>query len=475
MKKILISSIFVISLVGCTKDLTSLNEETKKAAIAPASTLFSNAVRNLTDVLTSPNVNTNVFRFTVQHWAATTYQDEPNYDFSTRNIPQSWWTTMYRDVLADLQESKRLINTDITITEGTKKNQTAITDIMQVYTYTVLVNTFGDVPYTEALDYNKLFPKYDDAKTIYDDLLLRLNSDIANLDKNEVGFSSDQDLVYSGSVSGWIKFANSLKMKLAMTVADVDPAKAKTAVEQADAGAFLSASDNALFKYYATTPNNNPIWNDLVQSKRQDYVIANTLVNKMQPLNDPRIQLFFKPNDAGQYEGGTVGSNNTFTAYAKPTDKITAMDYPALLLSYDEIEFYRAEAVERGMNVGGSAETHYNNAIAANITYWGGTGAQADAFLARPDVAYSTASGDWKQKIGLQKWIALFNRGFEGWTEYRRLDAPALPAPAAAKSGFPNRFTYPSNEQTLNNANYSAAASKIGGDKVETKIFWDKL
>ena len=94
--------------------------------------------------------------------------------------------------------------------------------------------------------------------------------------------------------------------------------------------------------------------------------------------------------------------------------------------------------------------------------------------LAQADVAYSTAAGDWKQKIGTQKWIALYNRPYEGWTELRRLDFPKITAPVGAKSGFPTRFSYPLNEQTLNGANYTSAASAIGGDVVTTKLFWDK-
>ena len=260
-----------------------------------------------------------------------------------------------------------------------------------------------------------------------------------------------------------------------MMVADVDVNKAKTAVESADANAFQSAADNAVFTYLKTTPNTNPIWVDLIQSNRQDFIAANTLIDKLKVLNDPRLSLYFKPNDAGAYVGGKPGSNNTFSDYAKVADKVTAQDFPGLLLDYVEIEFYRAEAKERGFSVAGTAEQHYNNAITASILYWGGTAAQADAYLALPAVAYSTASGNYKEKIGTQKWIALQNRGYEAWTEYRRLDFPVLVPPTTAKSGFPNRFTYPTNEQTLNGSNYTEAAAKMGGDRVESKIFWDKF
>lgn len=475
MRKYLII-ILLLSMVACTKNISSYNDQTRSPTSAPPATLFSNAVRNLTDGLVSTSVNTNVFRLVVQHWATTTYQDEPNFDFTTRNIPQSWWARMYRDVLVDLKEAKRLITADITIIdEGTRKNQMAITDIMQIYTYSVLVNTFGNVPYSEALDNNNLFPKYDDAKTIYDDLFKRLDEDIAALNTASAGFKASDDLIYAGNLASWVKFANSFKIRLAMTIADVDAAKAKAAVEQADSKAFQSAADNAVFKYLNVTPNTNPLYVDLIQTGRADFVAANTLINSLKTLSDPRLNQYFKPNDAGQYIGGVVGANNTYSDYAKFSNKMAALDFPALLLSYDEIEFYRAEAVERGFAITGSATQHYNNAIKASIMYWGGTSGEADTYLNNPAVAYSTAAGTFKQKIGTQKWIALYNRAFEGWTEYRRLDYPALTIPSGAKSGFPNRLTYPTNEQTLNNASYTEASGKIGADKVETKLFWDKF
>ena len=467
--------IFFLTFGSCTKDISRFNEEEKLASNVPAATLFSHGVRQLSDVLAIPNVNFNVLRLTVQHWATTTYQDEPNYDFTTRNIPQTFWIELYRDVLSNLQESKRLIPSDNTITEGAQKNQIAIADIMQVYTFAILVNTFGDVPYSEALDANNLFPKYDDAQTIYNDLFRRLDEDIAAINTASAGFSATADIVYGGDVAKWIKFANSLKMKLGMIVADVDPDKAKTAVEEASPNAFTSAADNAVIQYFSTTPNTNPLWNDLINSKRQDFVAAEALVNTLRTLNDPRLTIYFKPNDNGEYVGAVVGENNTYSKFAKPGTKLEDPALPNLLLSYDEIEFFRAEAIERGFNVAGTAAEHYNNAIRASILFWGGTDAQASAYLAQPAVAYTTAPGNYKQKIGTQKWIALYNRPVDAWTEIRRLDYPVLAPPSQAKSGFPNRLTYPTNEQTLNNANYTAAASKIGTDKVETKIFWDKF
>lgn len=474
MKKYLLIPVSLFVLASCTKDISRFNEQTKKPEVVPADPLFSNGIRNLTDGITSPSVNTNVFRFTVQHWAATTYQDEPQYDFTTRAIPQAWWARMYRDVLRDLDEAKKLAAADQTIPEADRNNKVAIADIMEVYTFSILVNSFGNVPYSEALDYENVFPKYDDAATIYTDLFKRIDADLALLDETAPGFSESADFLYHGDVAGWIKFANSLKIRMALTVADADPT-AQAAFEAADAGAFSSADDNAMFPYLPTTPNTNPVWFELVQSGRQDMVAGETLLNTLDDMSDPRLGLFFQPNDDGVYVGGIVGDNNTFSEVSKPSDQMQEPDFPGVLLDYAEVEFYRAEAAARGWATSGTAAEHYNNAITANIIAWGGTETQAATYLARPDVAYATAAGDWKEKIGFQKWIALYNRPVEGWTELRRLDQPALPAPVGAISGFPNRFPYPGNEQQLNGTNYTAAVSAIGGDEVETKIFWDKF
>jgi len=475
MKKILLAIVpAMLIFASCTEDISQLNIETKKPAAVPAPTLFSNAVKTLAGSLASASVNTNVFRFTVSHWAMAVYQDEAQYDFSTRAIPQGWWTTMYRDVLADLNESSRLIAADKSLSAGEQANKLAINDIMAVYTYSVLVNTFGNVPYSEALNSTNLFPKYDDAATVSKDLLNRLNADISKLSTASAGYASGEDLVYKGSVAKWIKFANTLRMKLGMVLADVDASTAKAAVEASDAGAISAAADNGLFAYLTASPNQNPLYVDIVTGGRQDYIAAKDLMDKLLGWNDPRTSAFFSKNNAGNYAGGIVGKTNTFVDFSRAGAKVILPEAPYVLADYTETEFLRAEAKERGWNVAGSAETHYNNAVKSSITYWGGAAADADTYLAQADVAYATAAGDWKQKIGTQKWIALYNRPYEGWTELRRLDYPKITAPVGAKSGFPTRFSYPLNEQTLNGANYTAAASAIGGDVVTTKLFWDK-
>ena len=475
MKKLFIIAIPIILIIAsCTKDISSYNEETKKASKIPPGPLFSNAVKTLTDGLVSTNVSVNIFRHIVKHWGQAVIQEEAQYDYITRASNQSWWTRMYVDVLNDLKESALIITNDDLLNPDIKANQLAMIDVMQVYTYSVLINTFGDIPYSEALNSEKLFPKYDDAQTVYNDLLRRLAEDIAKMKTTAAGFTASEDVFFQGKVAKWITFGNSLQMRMAMILADVDNATAKTAFEQAETKGISNISDNVVFKYLSSVPNNNPLYNDLVLAGRTDYIAAKDLMDVLIALNDPRKPGFFGVNINGAYVGGVVGKASNYSDMSKPSARIAAPDAPHVLMDYMEMEFLRAEAKERGYTVAGTAQEHYNNAIKASIVYWGGTVAEAETYLQRAEVNYTTAAGDWKQKIGFQKWIALYNRPVDGWVELKRLDYPIMPLPIGAISGFPNRYRYPGNEQQLNGTNYTEAAAKIGGDKTETKLFWDK-
>jgi hypothetical protein len=472
MKKLLILAVVpLLMLSACKKDITSINVDPKNPQQAPAPTFFSNAQLNLVDLLTSTNVNDNIFRLIMQYWQETTYTDESNYDIVTRQQPNIIWNTLYRDVIRDLREAKTLIPNQAT--GNVQKNQLAMVEITEILSWYYLVTTFGDIPYSEAINPEISLPKYDKQQDIYMDLLTRLDAAIANLSAGEGSGSLEAaDLFYEGDVDSWIKFANSLKLKMGMTIADADNAKAKATVESAVAsGVFTSNADNAVFHYLAAPPNTNPIWDDLVQSGRKDFVAASTIINRMEALNDPRLEEYFTEDAVGGYSGGTPGASSNYATFSKPDEAISAPDYPSTILSYAEVEFFLAEAKERGYNVPGTAQQHYNNAVTASILEWGGTTTEANAYLAQPGVAYSSAN--WKQLIGEQKWIALYNRGWDAWIEWRRLDAPTIVAPPTALSVTPLRYTYPIPEQNLNTTNWTSAKSSMGGDLVSIKLFWD--
>lgn len=461
-----------ILLVSCVKSLDDYNIDQKNPVMVSAGSLFANSTKGIADVLTTPSVNTNVFRFYMQQWAATTYLDEPQYDFETRNIPLGIWNSIYRTTLMGLKESKKVAEADLLTPDAVKVNQVAATEILSVLGYSVLVNMFGDVPYSEALgDVNQ--PKYDDAKTIYADLLSRLDAAINSIQPAADGFG-ESDLIYGGDMSAWLKFGHSLRLRLAITLADVDESAAQAAFTASQAGAFASNADNAAFTYLSAAPNNNPISGALVPpfTNRQDYVIATTIVDKMNALSDPRMDFYFKDKIDGQYRGATQGINAPFASYSHVNDRITDPAFEALLMDYSEVQFIKAEAAARGW--GGDAGALYRSAIEASANYWAVDAGAIATYLARPDVNISINAANFREVIGLQKWLALYNRGYDAWIEWKRLDFPKLPLATGAKNPFPLRYPYTTGEYNLNGANVKEAAAKLpGGDEPDSKIFWD--
>lgn len=501
MKKTAIIFVLVSLLAACKKDLTSLNVDPKHPASVPSYSLFTESERLLSNAVTSSNVNLNIFRLIEQQWTETTYLNETNYQLPSRNQPDQIWSSLYT-VIFNLEKAKQAMATDVS-DAGTRKNETAIADILQVYTYYYLLTTFGDIPYSQALNIKNPFPAYDDAKTVYTALLTRLDADIAELDPTAGSFGSAdiiggaQTSAYAGNPAEWKLFANSFKLKMGITMVNYDNAAAQKTVESAVAsGVFTSNADNALLVYQSAPPNTNPVWVDLVQSQRHDFVGTSEFIGLLNPnsaTQDPRLPYFFSPNIAGgTYVGAANGSGNgglVYSQYSLPSGplltagsvgSLTNPNFPGDLLDYSETEFNLAEAAARGYNVGGTIESHYNAAITASITYWGGTDAQAAAYLALPNVVFATAGNPEApgvltplQKIALQEYIALYNRGWDAWILTRRLAYPVLTPPVNAYSGFPMRFTYPLSEQNVNKENYDKAAAAIGGDKVTTKLFFE--
>ncbi|WP_310992491.1 SusD/RagB family nutrient-binding outer membrane lipoprotein [Aequorivita marina] len=564
MKKLIIILTAAVFAVSCSDHLEDLNENIKDPSEVSGESLFASAQKRLADQITTPNVNLNNNRLWVQHWQETTYPDESNYDQSTRAIPDRHWRVMYRDVLRNLKEARtNVTNTDFDLTNDLKENKLAIIEVLSVYAWSNLVETYGDIPYTEALDIDNLLPKYDDGQTVYKDLLDRLTAAINSMDTSKGSFNGAEDLVYAGDVASWKKFANTLKLRMGIVLADVDPGASKTAVESAfTSGVFTSNADDAGYMYTAA-PNGNPVNDNLVLSNRNDYVAGKTLIQDMNDILDPRRDAYFDgkvlfnfsfdPEDPdvghpvggvstsgtvttisfdrdldhlpaigdeiylqvedgepvllgtaigytantieidniqasvdvgdgiaiNSFVGGIIGKQNVYSRYSHVTPNILGGDYPGWLLTYKEAEFLLAEAAARGYSVGGDAESHYDAGITASFDFWG-VGDVAD-YLAKPEVDYTTALGNstaatpWKEVIGTQAWLALYNRTFAPYLTIRRLDYPIMIEPLKAESGYPVRYTYPVSEINLNPSNYEAAASAIGGDETETRLFWDKF
>lgn len=464
----------VLVLGSCT-DLTELNEDSKNPSEVPAETLFSHAQMSLGTYLNSSDINFNIFKFMAQYWAATTYATESQYELTTRAIPSNVWSELYRDVLQDLDRARTLIQEDELLDEAIAQNQLAAITVIEVLTYGNLVDIFGNIPYSEALDIDNTQPTFDNAATIYSDLMTRLNSAIESFDASAEGFGG-ADIFYDGDIESWIRFANSLKMRLAMMVADVPGEVSFNPQEQFEAAspnAFTSNDHNAEIPFESTPPHTSPLWEDLVQSGRDDYLPADTYVDKLNELSDPRRDVQLTTID-GEYVGGVYGSTNAFEDYSHFSEVVQLPNLPGMILGYDEVAFLRAEAAARGWTVDGTAAENYEAGIRADMEWWEVPDSEIDAYIAQADVAYDTG-GDFEEQIGEQKWIALFLQGIRGWTEWRRLDNPEFNVPPTLGSvdDIPLRFTYPVDEQNLNQTNWEEASSAIGGDELSTPIFWD--
>ena len=198
-KTALIFAASLALLAGCKKDLTSLNNDPKNPSVVPSYTLFTESERLLSNTLTSSSVNLNIFRLIEQQWTETTYLNETQYQITYRKQPDAIWNAFYTGVLKNLQNAKTLMATDVK-DAGTQKNEIAMADILQVYSYYYLITTFGNIPYSQALDITKPFPKYDDAKTVYYELFTRLDADIAAL-STTAGSIGSADIIYSGDIS----------------------------------------------------------------------------------------------------------------------------------------------------------------------------------------------------------------------------------------------------------------------------------
>ena len=158
----------------------------------------------------------------------------------------------------------------------------------------------------------------------------------------------------------WKKFGNSLLVKMAINLADVNPGLAQSTIESAYTGAYITMGDICQISYPGGA-NSNPLYVDLVQSGRHDFVPANTIIDMMNTLNDPRMDKYFTLFDNGTpddpaddiYLGGTYGEPNNWSSYSHIADPIKEATYPMVMMDYTEMAFYLAEAAAKGFSVGG--------------------------------------------------------------------------------------------------------------------------
>ena len=467
MKKILFAAAAALAITSCTTDLSELNKNGKAPEAVPAGALFANSAMSFYDYASVQNVNTNNMRLWSQHWTQTTYVDESNFALNERDVNGNAYYYLYTAVIRDAEEARTAL-ADVAATDAQIAASEGAIEVMEVLAYSYLVDLFGDVPYSDALNSETNTPAYDDDAAIYADLLARLDAASAKLSGTNAFGSSD--IIYGGDADAWKKAANSLMLRLAVRMIDADAATAKTYGEKAIAGGvFTSAADDARLYYSSAPPHTHPMWETLVQSGRTDYVASATLGDVLNALADPRRAGFFKNlGGSDSIIGAPQGYQVNYYDFSQPGSILEDPTWTHAAISYVEVEFLMAHAAVAGWAGAGDAQTHYEAGVTASIEEWGG--GDAAAYLAQPAVAWDAANA--AALIGTQKWIAMYSNASEAYAAARQYDVQ-MEVAALAGTVTPSRFSYPVDEYTLNKANVEAAASKFNSDDTFAKIFWD--
>ena len=468
MKKLLFAAAAALAITSCTSDLSDLNVNGKAPESVPSGALFANAVMGYYDFDAVQNVNLNNLRLWSQHWTQTTYVDESNFNLNERDVNGNTFVRMYVTVIRDCEEARTAVMNGPE-SAAAKAASVAAIEVMEVMAYQYLVDLFGDVPYSEALSETNV-PKYDAGSAIYADLLARLDAATADLSGSNTFGSSD--IIYGGDAAAWKKAANSLMLRMAVRMIGYDAAAAKSWGEKAIAGGvFTSSADDMRLYYSSAPPHTHPMWETLVQSGRTDYVASATLGDVLNGLADPRRAGFFKNlGGSDSVTGAPHGFQVNYYDYSQPGTALEDPTWSHAAISYVEVEFLMAHAAVAGWAGASDAATHYENGIRASIEEWGGSSADADAYMMHPLVAFSSTTA--ATQIGVQKWIAMYSNAFEAYAAVRMYDLPMQTA-ALAGTVTPNRYSYPLDEYSLNTTNVQAAAANYGGDDTFAKVFWD--
>jgi hypothetical protein len=409
------------------------------------------------------------------------------------------------------------LKTIITETEGKLPAENALAKIWWVFMFHRITDYYGPIPYFQAGTDAKVIP-YDPQDKIYDDFFLKLADATAVLSQNTDKKPFElYDAIYKGDVAKWIKFANTLRLRLALRISDVDPARAKAEAEAAVAGGvMMNVADDAMLAITGTggdinTFNQITAWNEFRMSASMESVLKG--------YSDPRMPEYFQPvegtvtpaNPEGNYEGLRNGllpaqqalPQNTAAQNSNVGPRFTAdnqNENPQDVMHAAEAYLLRAEGALLGWAMGGDAQTLYEQGIRTSMNQWGITDdaaitayinsmatpippmdQQNSPALSNIPVKWEATPERQKEQINTQKWLALYPDGFEAWANFRRSDYPRLyPVVASDNAEIPagqfiKRIPFLTLEKSTNGPAVEAAVSLLGpgGDKASTNLWWD--
>jgi len=455
--------LLVLSLViiGCNSDFGDMNVDPNNPSAALPDLLLTSALKSMSGVAGDPTT-----ALYVQYFAETQYTEDSRYGINQFDF-SGWYT-------GPLSDCEAIINSEAT------DNYKAAARITKAYYMQIMTDRWGMIPYTEALQGADNFqPAYDTQDVIYKALIADLTEAVTLFDANS---SLNGDILFSGDVTRWAQWGNTLRMTMALRLSDIDATYAGTEYAAAVTAGVIEA--DVMYTHLAEDANASPWYSRFIT--RTDYAISNTMDDAMTEKGDLRLLKYADPApdaitagaaDLDLIVGMTYGISNGDAgdipnqAISFPGAAIRSQDSPLPIYTMAQVSLSHAEATIHGWDVPGDPATHYDNGVTASFSQWwglDGATAAADYLVANPYVDLSS--------IAYEKWIAAFPSGYEAWSEWRRLDSPALiPAVDAqnASGEIPVRHAYPQTETELNADNYNAAVTAQGEDCLDNKLWWD--
>ena len=395
-----------------------------------------------------------------QHLAQPSYSTEDHYTPRVQQL-NGVWEAAYTGPLADLNVLRNIAE------QTGDENLDAVANILMQWQFQILTDVYGTIAYTEALraDEGITSPVYDSQETVYNGIFENLEAAVAQLDPAEGSTWGGGDFFYSGDIEQWERFANTLRMRAAMRLSEVAPARAEEEFVAAyNAGGFESNADNAVLEYGTSGPSRNPIHLHFTTRPLADFAVSQAMVDTLLNHEDPRLPFFADPNADGQFRGLPNGVEPEelglgYGDFSAMSEWSRRPDAPSFVMTYSEALLLQAEAAERGW-IAGDAQALWRAGIAANMQQYGISQADIDAYLA--DITYNGLESIWTQQ-----WITFYLNGNEAWSLVRRTGHPTL-TPATGDE-IPVRLPVSPDEELYNPANYDAVSQFTIWDPV----WWD--
>ena len=478
--KVIYGTMIAVTLIvfqSCTKfdDFGRTNQNPNATTEPITSALLTNALSGLGNTVWGNGITISGGLY-AQYFSETQYTEASRYVKPVFNMDGFYAGAMY-DLQNIINYNSNPETAPLAAANGSNANQIAIARIVKAYYFWIITDTYGDIPYFEALKGEGNLT-YDKQSDIYPALINELKQAV---DQFDAGATVRGDILYGGNVTRWKKFANSMRALMALRMSKVNATLGKTEFAAAlshSAGVIELNTDNAAM----VAPGgvfNHPLYQYYAITQRDDYAVSKTIYDFLNANADARAAAFGSSTIGFPYgltrdQAVAFATANANYARLLHPSKRTATS-PIVIIGAAHVYLARAEAAQLGWTAENAANM-YSLGIQRSWEEWGVYSAAAfTAYMALP--AVSLAAGNALQKIQLQQWIAWFPNGTQGWANWRRTGVPALtPAPGA---GLPivRRVPYGPNDYNFNLANVTVAGAlyTVGGqpDSQDAKVWWD--